>query len=96
MIVNGEHIQDIASASALVKNVALRKGVEPSSIDGRYVLDNYENGDLICKEEVEKLADNLALGISNIVYLINPEVVVLGGGIMAREEVFRPLIENST
>ena len=95
MMVNGEHIQDIASASALVKTVALRKGVEPSSIDGRYVLDNYENGDLICKEEVEKLADNLALGISNIVYLINPEVVVLGGGIMAREEVFRPLIENS-
>ena len=77
MMVNGEHIQDIASASALVKNVALRKGVEPSSIDGRYVLDNYENGDLICKEEVEKLADNLALGISNIVYLINPEVVAL-------------------
>lgn len=95
MMVNGEHIQDIASASALVRNVALRKGVEPSSIDGRYVLDNYENGDLICKEEVEKLADNLALGISNIVYLINPEVVFLGGGIMAREEVFRPLIENS-
>lgn len=95
MMVNGDHIQNIASASALVKNVALRKDVDVSSIDGRYVLDNYENGDLICKEEVEKLADNLALGISNIVYLINPEVVVLGGGIMAREEIFRPLIENS-
>lgn len=95
MIVNGEQIQDIASTTSLVRNVALRKEIDVKSIDGRYVLDNYENGDLICKEEVEKLVDNLALGISNIVYVVNPEVVVLGGGIMAREEIFRPLIEKS-
>lgn len=95
MMVNGEHIQNIASTTSLVKNVALRKGIDYKSIDGRYVLDNYENGDLICREEVEKLVDNLALGISNIVYSVNPEVVVLGGGIMAREEIFRPLIEKS-
>lgn len=95
MIVRGEQIQDIASTSALVKNVASRKGLDTSFIDGRYVLDNYEKGDVICKEEVEKLADNLALCLSSVVYLINPEVVVLGGGIMAREEIFRPLIENS-
>ena len=95
MIVNGEHIQNIASTTSLVRNVALRKGIDYKSIDGRYVLDNYENGDLICREEVERLVDNLALGISNIVYSVNPEVVVLGGGIMAREEIFRPLIEKS-
>lgn len=95
MMVNGEHIQNIASTTSLVNNVALRKGIDYKSIDGRYVLDNYENGDLICREEVEKLVDNLALGISNIVYSVNPEVVVLGGGIMAREEIFRPLIEKS-
>ncbi|MBM7833297.1 ROK family protein [Clostridium sardiniense] len=95
MLVNGEQIQEIASASTLVKNVAKRKNVDSSEIDGRYILDNYEKGDMICRDEVEKLADNLALGISNIVYLINPEVIVLGGGIMAREEVFKPLIEKS-
>lgn len=93
MMVNGEHIQNIASTSALVKAVANRKNVNENSIDGRYVLDGYNSGDEICVEEVNKLADTLALGISNIAYLINPEVIVLGGGIMAREEVFRPLIE---
>lgn len=95
MLVNGEQIQKIASASALVNNVAMRKNIDPNEIDGRYILDNYEKGDSICIDEVEKLADNLALGISNIVYLINPEVVVLGGGIMTREEIFKPLIEKS-
>lgn len=95
MLVNGEQIQKIASASALVNNVAMRKNIDSNEIDGRYILDNYEKKDAICIDEVEKLADNLALGISNIVYLINPEVVVLGGGIMAREEIFKPLIEKS-
>ena len=46
-------------------------------------------------EEVEKLADTLALGISHIVYLVNPEIIVLGGGIMAREDILRPLIEKN-
>lgn len=95
MIVRGEQIQEIASTTALVRKVALRKGLHESDINGRYVLDNYEKGDLICKEEVYNLADNLALALSNIAYLINPEVIVLGGGIMAREEVFRPLIEEA-
>ncbi len=95
MRIHNEHFEDIASTTALVKNVASRKNINPSSIDGRYVLEHYENNDLICKEEVEKLADHLALGISNIVYVLNPEVVVLGGGIMAREDIFRPLIEKN-
>lgn len=94
MMVNGKHIQDIGSTSALVKAVAYRKNLNESDINGRYVLDGYNSGDDICVEEVKKLADVLALGISNIAYLINPEVVVLGGGIMAREDVFRPLIEE--
>ncbi|WP_054199978.1 ROK family protein [Clostridium baratii] len=95
MIVNGEKIQDIASTTALVKKVAKRKGILPKDIDGRYILNGYENGDEICKEEVENLTDILAIGITNISYLFNPETVVLGGGIMEREDIFRPLLNKS-
>ena len=42
MLVNGEQIQKIASASALVNNVAMRKNIDSNEIDGRYILDNYE------------------------------------------------------
>lgn len=94
MLVNGEQIQNIASTTALVRNVATRKNISEGELSGKDILDAYNRGDKICVEEVNKLADNLALGISNIAYLINPEVIVLGGGIMAREEVFRPLIET--
>lgn len=34
-------------------------------------------------------------GIANICYVINPEIVVLGGGIMAQEEFLRGKIQNS-
>lgn len=32
------------------------------------------------------MVDVLGMGIANICYVINPEVVVLGGGIMAQKE----------
>lgn len=95
MIVDGKEIQKVASTTALVNNVANRKGVDPSKLNGKEIIKGYENGDVICIEEIIKIADVIAHGISNIVYLFNPEVVVLGGGIMAREDILKPLIEKS-
>lgn len=95
MLVNGEQIQNIASTTALVRSVANRKGIDENDINGKEIFKGYEEGDSICIDEIEKLADTLALGITNIVYLFNPEVVVLGGGIMAREYILRPLIDKS-
>ena len=94
MLVNRKQIQDVASTTSLIKNVAFRKGLDENKINGKEIFKGYEDGDYICKEEVEKLADNLALGITNIVYLFNPEVLVLGGGIMAREDILKPLIDK--
>lgn len=37
----------------------------------------------------------LGKGIANICYVINPEVVVLGGGIMAQEEFLRGKIQDA-
>ena len=41
------------------------------------------------------MTDILGKGIANICYVINPEIVVLGGGIMAQEEFLRERIENA-
>ncbi|WP_300347929.1 ROK family protein [Clostridium sp.] len=95
MMIDGEHIQNLASARVLVNKVAYRKGLDSKSINGKFVFKGYEEGDEICVEEVKNLADILALGISHIVYLVNPEIIVLGGGIMAREDILRPLIERN-
>ena len=41
------------------------------------------------------MCDILGMGIANICYVLNPEVVVLGGGIMAQEQFLRSRIEEA-
>ncbi len=38
---------------------------------------------------IDEMVDILGEGIANICYVINPEVVVLGGGIMAQEQFLK-------
>ena len=95
MKINGEDLQYLAATSKLVQKVALRKNINKSDINGKIIFDLAKNGDIDCIEEIDKLVDNLTLGISYIVYVINPEVVVLGGGIMAQKEYLEEKIKIS-
>lgn len=84
--VNNENFQDLAAASVLIKKIALRKNIDSSELDGRKVFELAKQGDNDCIVEIDTLVDNLATGIADIVYVINPELVILGGGIMAEHE----------
>jgi len=90
-IINGENIEDIASTTALVQNV--QKRIKKNNIDGVWIFDqaiNYNNK--ICIEEINKQISNLTYLISNYVALINPEYVILGGGIMEQIDYLKPKI----
>ena len=54
-----------------------------------------KKGDKDCIEEIDKLVDTLALGISYITYILNPEVIILGGGIMAQQEYLEDRIKTA-
>ena len=95
MKINGEDLQDVAATSKLVEKVAARKNIDKSDINGKIIFDLAKKCDIDCIEEIDKLVDNLTLGISYIVYVINPEVVVLGGGIMAQKEYLEEKIKTS-
>lgn len=74
------------STAGLANNVAKLKGLESGSINGIEVFEMYENGDEIAKAEVNKYFYNMAIGIYNIQYIYDPEVIVLGGAISERED----------
>lgn len=93
--VNGKPIQEIASTKILVENVAKRKNIKVSDINGRIVFEEGKRGDSICYEEINKLVDNLTELISSVVYFLNPEVIILGGGIMEQREFLEPKINSS-
>ncbi|MBX7420697.1 ROK family protein [Clostridium chauvoei] len=95
MNINGGEFQKLAATSALVRNVAKRNNINSKDINGKIIFDLAKKGDAICIEEIDKIVDILAVGVSNIVYVINPEVVVLGGGIMAQREYLKDRIDNA-
>jgi glucokinase len=45
------------------------------------IFENSRTGDLFARQQVETAANLIGLGIANIISLINPEIVVLGGSI---------------
>ncbi|WP_071884690.1 ROK family protein [Selenomonas sp. oral taxon 136] len=93
MRVPGGRLHERCSAAGLVSAVCCANGLPAGSIDGRFVFDLLAKGDPAAQEEVALLIDSLADAITNVVCVVNPERIVLGGGIMAQEAVLRPLLE---
>ena len=54
-----------------------------------------KKGDPDCIKAIDEMADVLGMGIANICYVVNPEVVVLGGGIMAQKEYLQEKLDKS-
>ena len=90
----GGEFQDLGASSILVKKTAEYKNLSPDSIDGKYVFAQAKQGDRDCIRAIEEMCEILGMGIANICYVVNPEVVVLGGGIMAQKEYLKDLLRK--
>jgi glucokinase len=76
----------LGSTMILARNVAKLKGLKKDSLSGIDVFKLYESGDEIAIKEVDKYYFIMAIGIYNIQYLYDPEVIILGGAISERED----------
>ncbi|MCU9812248.1 ROK family protein [Paraclostridium sp. AKS81] len=95
MKINGEDFQNVASTTSLVKRVTRLKNIAEESINGKMIFDMAKNKDQDCLKEIDYMIKSLAIGIANLSYIINPEVIILGGGIMAQEQFLKPKIEEA-
>ncbi|MBD5131304.1 MAG: ROK family protein [Clostridiales bacterium] len=97
-------LEAYASATALIKQTqaAMQKdcdsvmwklcGGDLNNVDGKTVFDGMKEGDKSAKKVFNKYIEYLAEGIANIANIFRPDVVLLGGGICAQDEVLlRPL-----
>lgn len=87
-------IQKVASTKILIKNISNRLSVEDGILNGKIVFEKAQFGDIVCLEEIDKLIDKLVNLIVTINYVVNPEVFILGGGIMEQEEFIKPILIN--
>ena len=97
MDVNGSYIQNIASSRYLVEKVQKEKEEKEGITDAITGVDIFElakKGDEICIAGINEIISNLSVGIRNIMYLLNPEVIVIGGGITAQKEYLEEKIRK--
>ena len=85
--------EEIAATSALVARTAKRLHKTADAISGKWIFEQAQDGNEVCIEEIDRMCVILAKGISNICYVLNPEIVLLGGGISAQTDWLKSRIE---
>lgn len=66
-----------ASASALVKSVNDNLG---TSMNGKDIFNNFDNPEI--RSVIDGWIDEIVTGLISIIYIFNPALIILGGGIM--------------
>lgn len=92
MRIEGEEFQKAVSAGTLIREICRKKGISQQETDGREVFRLAKAGDEICIREIDAFCERLCIGIANICYMMNPEIVVLGGGIMGQKEYLQGIL----
>ena len=83
-------LEDLASTRHMVEEAAESHHTPVSEVDGKMVFDWARAGDADAVNAIAHMLTPLAKGICNVCYVLNPEVVVVGGGIMAQEAYLKP------
>ena len=98
-----EHIQiglngtwdDTASTWQLICNVAKEKSMPLAELNGKKIYAMAQAGDVVAAAAIAKQMDALAAGVVNICYILNPERVIVGGGISAQADYLYPQLDKA-
>ncbi|MGL5049831.1 MAG: ROK family protein, partial [Fusobacteriaceae bacterium] len=76
-------IRETTSRLVVNKNNLIFKAIEGdlSKLDAKVIFDCAKEGDLFALDLIDYEADYLALGLSHILNMLNPEILILGGGV---------------
>lgn len=81
-----------ASVSALIrmyKEELLQRGLEADhECDGEHIVDLYYKGDEIAKKVYDKFLNYISYGLANLVNILDPGTIIIGGGISAQGKPF--------
>jgi glucokinase len=87
----------LASGTAIARRARAAgvRGASPAGPTGREVMAAAQQGDATCREVVRAAANDLGLAIANAVSVLDPGIVVIGGGVAEAGDIwFQPLRES--
>lgn len=86
--------EDLASVTGLIKRCQIRLGRE--GLDGKTIFTlALEESNAVCLEEIDRLVDYLTDGLQVLCLTLDPDMVILGGGVMAQADYLIPRIQDS-
>src|SRR4051794_35685174 len=91
-------LESVASGSALVREASLAVARRPDTalghalengreLTGPLITELANGGDPVARGAIETIGRALGVGIANLVNIFNPQVVVIGGGVIAAGEL---------
>ena len=89
---DGQDWQSLASTTALLALYSQKTGEQGHT--GRSFFAAVDQGDKLAQETLDIFLDRLAKGLLTLSYILNPEVLIVGGGILARSELILPRLES--
>lgn len=84
--------QNKASTTAMVKEYYRRKNLRRAT--GKAIFEAYDQDDEAAKAVITQFVDYFVEGLLPILYVINPEKVLIGGGILARSDILIPQLQE--
>lgn len=84
--------ESYAAATALIARCEKASG--QTGLTGRQIFDAVRAGDPVLSVELQGWIEDIAAGLSGLIHLFNPEMVLIGGGVSVQEELLiQPLRE---
>lgn len=77
----------VAASSLLARDLLERAGGDPAAITGPMITDAARAGDRFAIEQLELLGHWLGHGIASLVAVLDPAVIVIGGGVSAAGDI---------
>ena len=82
-------IETFLSGSGLCASHELRFGISKTAMD---IVQSADNGDSQCKTSVNNYSNRLARSLAHVINILDPDVIVLGGGL---SELFYPVSKRA-
>lgn len=81
----GKTFSELGTAVKMGRRYCERKGLTQDALSGEEVFKLADEGDTLAKDEVNNFYNYLTRGLFSIQFTIDPEMIVLGGGVSARD-----------
>ncbi|ETZ19053.1 Glucokinase [Borrelia duttonii CR2A] len=86
--------ESLASVAALRRRVASRLEMELDNVSGEYVFELADNGNIHVRNEIDYFFETLSFGIFNLIFVLNPEKILIGGGISSRLDLISRIYDK--